>query len=150
MKFYFCDTSAVVKRYHEEKGTVYMDSLFESEANMAISSLTIVETTSAFKKKKNEGKLSEDEFNSLLVNFFSDVVDKFVLLDLDNSYIKSGIDFILKRDIRTLDAFQLSAAVELRKVIGEGELTFVCSDKKLLQAAEKEGFAIEDPEYHEQ
>lgn len=39
MKFYFCDTSAVVKRYHEEKGTGYMDSLFESEANMAISSL---------------------------------------------------------------------------------------------------------------
>lgn len=24
MKYYFCDTSAIVKRYHEEKGTEYM------------------------------------------------------------------------------------------------------------------------------
>lgn len=83
MKYRFCDTSALVKRYHEERGTGYIDRVFDSKDRIVISSLTILETTSTFKKKKNEGKLSEEEFYSLLVNFFSDVVERFILLDID-------------------------------------------------------------------
>ncbi len=64
MKYFFCDTSAIVKRYHEEKGTDYIDRLFEGGDKIVISVLTIIETVSAFKKKKNEGKLSDDELKA--------------------------------------------------------------------------------------
>ena len=47
MKYFFCDTSAIVKRYHEEKGTDYIDRLFEGGDKIVISVLTIIETVSA-------------------------------------------------------------------------------------------------------
>jgi len=42
-----------VKRYHEEEGTGYIDRLFDSRDKIVISSLTVTETVSAFKKKEN-------------------------------------------------------------------------------------------------
>jgi len=42
LKYLFCDTSAIVKRYHEEKGTEYIDRLFDSGDKIVISALTIV------------------------------------------------------------------------------------------------------------
>ena len=90
--------------------------------------------------------MSKDELEALLTNFFLDAVERFILLDMDNSYIKSGINLILKRGIRTLDALQLSAAIELKEIVGAEQMVFVCSDKKLLRAAEEEGFVVENPE----
>ena len=74
------------------------------------------------------------------------MVERFILIDMDNSHIKSGINLILRRDVHTLDALQLSAAIELKEIVGTQRLVFVCSDKKLIRAAGEEGFTVEDPE----
>ncbi len=59
MKFYFFDTSALVKRYHSEKGTENIDKIFiEDDRAVIISSLSITEIVSAMNRKKEEKVIS--------------------------------------------------------------------------------------------
>lgn len=49
---YFFDTSALVKRYHDEVGTAAVDEAFDDEdAFCLISDLTVIECHSAFAKQ---------------------------------------------------------------------------------------------------
>ena len=44
MKVYFLDTSALVKRYHQERGSEVIDALFaEQDRRIVISDLSIIE-----------------------------------------------------------------------------------------------------------
>lgn len=55
MKFYFLDTSALVKRYHSEKGTDRIDKIFsQDDRAIVISSISLTEMVSAFNRKKEE------------------------------------------------------------------------------------------------
>ena len=49
---------------------------------------------------------------------------------------------MLKRSLRTLDALQLAVAIGLKEL----KPVFVCSDKKLVSAAENEGIEAINPE----
>ena len=80
MKSYFFDTSALIKRYHEEKGTDIVDEIFDSDSLIIISSLSIVEGVSALTRKKNEGKLSHEEFENLLKELFSDILNRITVI----------------------------------------------------------------------
>lgn len=53
MSLLFFDTSALVKRYSTEPGTEEVDALIESDDTVVISSLSIIETVSAFRRKYN-------------------------------------------------------------------------------------------------
>ena len=53
MALLFFDTSALVKRYYEEPGTETVDTLIEGDKTIVISSLSVVETVSAFRRKYN-------------------------------------------------------------------------------------------------
>jgi len=55
MQYYFLDTSALVKRYHQETGTKIIDKIFDSEEKVIIiSNISISEFVSALNRKKNE------------------------------------------------------------------------------------------------
>jgi hypothetical protein len=47
--------------------------------------------------------------------------------------------------LRALDAIHLASAVVARSLLSREEMRFVCSDKELTEAAQKEGFTIWDP-----
>jgi uncharacterized protein with PIN domain len=51
VRILFFDTSALVKRYHQEKGTNVVDVAFEQEGARIISDVSIIEFFSAFAKK---------------------------------------------------------------------------------------------------
>ena len=71
MTTYFFDTSALVKRYHEERGTDRVDAILDEEGTeVLISSLTVVESVSAFRRKYNRSEVSESEMNQLISVFF--------------------------------------------------------------------------------
>ncbi len=56
---YFIDTSALVKRYHPERGTTHLDTVFaEPDATFIIASITIAELTSALARKREAGEIS--------------------------------------------------------------------------------------------
>jgi len=142
LNFYFFDTSALIKRYHKEKGSETVDSILDGKDNIiVISNLTIIETTSAFARKRNERKISSDELNIVLSKFYADVLEKYIVVNLDSEHFKKSLDFILSENLRTLDSLQLAVATVLKNL----EVTFVCTDKMLCNVARK-FFTILNPE----
>lgn len=60
MSTYFFDTSALVKRYHDEVGTEEVDALIDDPENdIVVSSLLIIESLSAFRRKYNRDELTQ-------------------------------------------------------------------------------------------
>ena len=73
--------------------------------------------------------------HSLTSKFFFDVLRDYLVLEMNSGHVKKSIKLVLKQDLRTLDALQLAIASDLKEL----DSVFVCSDKKLGKAAEKEG-----------
>ncbi len=143
MKFYFLDTSALVKRYHAEKGTETVDKIFsEEDKAIVISSICITEMVSAMSRKKEEKAISKEDLDVALSKFFHDVIRDFLVLELDDGHIKDSIVLVLKHNLRTLDALQLAVSISLKEL----KPVFVCADKKLASVAEKEGIEAINPE----
>ncbi len=142
MKFYFFDTSALVKRYHKEGGTDVIDRIFESDDGVVvISSLSIVEAISAFKRKVSIREITRNDLNVFISKFFSDVLKDFLVLELNEKHIPRAIKLVTERDLRTLDSLQLSIAIDLKDV----DSVFVCSDSDLCTVAKREGLNVINP-----
>jgi len=143
MKFYFLDTSALVKRYHSEKGTDRIDKIFsQDDRAIVISNISITEMVSALNRKKEDKIISKEDLDIALSKFFHDAIKDFLVLELDGEHIKGSITLVLKRNVRTLDALQLAVALSLKEL----KVAFVCADKKLVSVAEKEGLQTINPE----
>jgi predicted nucleic acid-binding protein len=144
MRLYFFDTSALVKRYYEEDGTKEVDSIIEDEQNQVIiSSLSIIETTSAFRRKRNTREITADEVNELLGAFFKEALDDFIIIPLEESILSFSFNLILEEDLRTLDSLQLSAAISVDSETDE--LAFVCADADLVSVANSNGLDAINP-----
>ena len=75
MKAYFLDTSALVKRYHQEVGTDIIDKIFGEEGKVLfISDLSIIEFHSAIALKVRTREISRDVFFHL-IGLFSNELD---------------------------------------------------------------------------
>jgi predicted nucleic acid-binding protein len=75
MKTYFLDTSALVKRYHQEVGTNVIDKIFgEEDKELFISDLSIIEFHSVIALKVRTREISRDAF-SHLIGLFSNKLD---------------------------------------------------------------------------
>lgn len=141
---YFFDTSALVKRYHEEPGTARVDESVEDEANdVIVSTLLVIETASAFRRKRNRGDVSEREMNQLLGAFFNEALDASVIVPVEESMLAFSFDLVLEDDLRTLDSLQLSAGRSLDREL-DG-VTFVTADESLAAVAERHGLATVVP-----
>jgi len=139
---YFFDTSALVKRYHSEDGTERVDQVFsEADGPLIISNITIAEFTSAFARKSRDGFIDEKTLRYCLSSFSTDLLMEFWIIDLERAHIFNSRDLIIGHGLRALDGLQLAAALSLKEL----KPVFVCSDKRLLDAAFKEGLEVLDP-----
>ncbi|WP_458208679.1 type II toxin-antitoxin system VapC family toxin [Haladaptatus sp. NG-SE-30] len=144
MPSYFFDTSALVKRYYDEQGTDVVDTIVEpAENNILITSLAVIETVSAFRRKQNRDSISRKEVDSLLAAFFDEALADFQIVPLDEQLFDYAFELILEDNLRTLDSLQLSAARALATNV-EG-LTFVCADKKLVDVAQSKELPAINP-----
>ena len=150
----YIDTSAFVKYFGDpevEKGSGKVtDIIFQAEKGdfILISFfLMIGEAISVFDKWVRREYITKDELDKILGKFFSIVEElgekgALILADLDTLNVAFSIEYILKHNIPINDAVHLYAALGRKSSIDE----FICSDKNLKRAAEKEGFKILDPE----
>lgn len=144
MPAYFFDTSALVKRYAPEAGTETVDQLVESgDSHVVITSLAVVEATSAARRKFNQGTFSERDVEDLLATFYSEALSTFEIVPMDEAAMALSFDLILEHDLRTLDSVQLSSALILED--SYDDLVFVCSDRELLDVADGCGLPTLDP-----
>lgn len=144
MELLFFDTSALVKRYYEESDTARVDELIEGDETVVITSLTVIETISAFRRKYNRTEISDDAVNDLLAAFFEEALAEFVILPMEESIQQFSFDLILEDDLRTLDSLQLSAALSI--TTDDTAVHFVTADSELASVVRTRGLAAINPD----
>jgi len=145
---YFFDTSAIVKRYHREDGSDFVDRLFaEADAEFVISDISIIEFYSALSLKVRVGEIDEENFMSLRKLFSQDIKRGiYEVAEFSNAEKLESTKLLLKyakkHSLKTLDAIQLSVV----KSINEPEVkAVVCADEKLCKIIALEGFSVINP-----
>lgn len=148
-RVYFFDTSALVKRYHQEIGTDVVDAAFEDkDAVKMISDISVIEFYSALAKKARTGEITEDDFRETIKALAQDIRSGAIeLTPFSNGDKKEAVALIEKHglsgNLRTLDAMQLA----VMKRFGSQYVTSVyCADRLFIAVVEKEGFAVANPE----
>jgi len=150
MARYFFDTSALVKHYHVEAGTDLVDQVIdEVGAELLIARLTLAEVISAFAFKVRTAEFDPAEFARLRALFATHIAHRrYRVFRLLNAHFDGARDLIadhgLHRQIRTLDALQLSVALHIHQLTPIDY--FVCNDQRLCEIAALEGLRVVNPE----
>lgn len=153
MSAYFLDSSAMVKRFSKETGTIWILSLFRraSSNSIYISRVTPVETVAGLAKQFRTGAISAGELDRSTKRLIRGVNFRFIFVEVNRLVTDTAMDLVRHHGLRGFDAIQLSTAVEAsrqRELLGAPSLIFVSADKNLNAAARAEGLAVEDPNDH--
>jgi uncharacterized protein len=140
---FFFDTSVLIKLYHEENGTTFLDQLLiEQQPIIVISDLSIIEMISALARKVRTQDVTPEMFEQVVTAFEKDVpaFERLPLnRDVQNRAIALLKEYGLEQGLRTLDALQLASAL-----IGNEKAPldkFIAADKTLVNVAKKEALS---------
>jgi predicted nucleic acid-binding protein len=148
MARYFFDSSALVKRYHQESGSSEVEQLFDSTGNhFIVSRLALVEIQSSFARLVREGVIRNTSFDSLIARLHADVASgQLTVAAVSSHRLEEAAELLrtlgLKNYIRTLDAIHLATAKTLHDRTRIAE--FIAADKRLLTVAQACGLATRD------
>jgi len=144
MSFLFVDTSSLVKFYYPEPDSDKVEAILLQSERIYISSLTVVEMSSALSKKVRTGELRKEQEVVLWNTFLDDLqTGQMEIVTLDDRHYFKAADLIRefgrKYSIKTLDSLQLALASSLY------DSKFLCSDKTLFKVASKMGIKLTRP-----
>lgn len=146
---FYCDTSALVKLYHQEVGTERMEELFRQEGNvLVISELAIVEFYSTLARKVRVGEITPEAQEEAHRNFEADCRQRFVVDPLGSSVIQKAKELLQKhgntKALRTLDALHLGACLS---ALPYETPVFGSADVRQLDIGTLEGLQVLNPEF---
>lgn len=149
MSALFFDTSAVVKRYLQEVGSSWVRATTNPLAGgiIVIADLATVELFSLLARRVRERTLPASSATQLGNTFLLHSAQEYLTLDMGNTVLEAARFLVGRHPLPTLDALQLASAQRAVSLLGE-PITFVSSDRNLLNAAAAEGFAVDDPLRH--
>jgi predicted nucleic acid-binding protein len=147
LKVYFLESSALAKLFVMEDGSQAMIDLVESIAQpqKLLSSLGFVEVHSAIRRRERAGELTP-AYADQAIGAMAAEIPLMMEQTINPSVIETSRLMIDRHALRALDAVQLASCHVARATIGFTDLVFVASDNALLAAAQKEDFAVWNPE----
>lgn len=138
----FVDTSALIKLYVAELGSESLRARLE-KSTIVVSQLTYAEVHATVARRFREGLLKQDELE-LVISAFEQDWKTMVQVPFSDSVARQIHRLCLQFPLRGADAFQLACAAMLR---AEGsDVSFIASDRGLLDIASADGFAVFNPE----
>lgn len=153
MAICYFDSSAVVKRYAQETGTVWVTSILDPAADNAIylARISAVEVISAFARRQRGNKLSAPDAAKAIADFRIDLANQYRLIEMTPALISRAMALAETHALRGYDAVQLAAALEVNARVTSlnlPSLTLISADAALNAAAQIEGLAVDDPNLH--
>lgn len=139
---YYFDTSALVKNYFEENGSARVKELLQHKKNYFTSTLTYAEVYAAFYFRFRRGLINNKTLKSLTDNFEMDWAT-IGRIALNNDVCALLPKLISQFPLRGADATHMASYAFLMKRM---KITFVASDKVLLNAIEDFGGKWINPE----
>lgn len=153
MTTYYADSSALVKRYVNETGSPWVQTLCNPPTGhvLALAHIGLVEIAAALSMKVRQGILATSVRDNLLRDLQSDAQNQYWLIDVDHNLIQRAIQLTGQHKLRGYDAVHLAAAIFLHETLAQAQLpapVFLCADGDLLLAAQAAGLLTEDPNTH--
>lgn len=153
MACFFCDSSAIVKRYVNETGSAFVDALADVQSGniVLLARITRVEVAAAVARRLKNKSVAATAAQNLLIAFQRDVLNDYLTLEITPTLLSAATDLAIKHALRGYDAVQLAAAVaanDERAANNLSPLTLVSADAELNAAAQIEGLKVENPNDH--
>lgn len=158
---YFLDTSAALARYlRRAPGHSWVSAICAPQQRNAvcIALITEVEMSSAINQLARGKVLRQKQRNEALTLFWSQIEeDQYRVIPVSEAIVMRAAMLCNAHPLRGYDAVQLACALAVRdamRAVAAGshisvqEPRFVSEDKRLLNAAAAEGFAVENPLDH--
>jgi predicted nucleic acid-binding protein len=148
---YFLDTSALVKRYVPEIGSDWILSITDpaTDNHLAISQITWVEVHSALARRLRDGSLSAQRFDLIVQKVREDFENEYRVIDVDRTLIETATELVMQHPLRAYDSVQLASALRFQSTTllsqPETRLIFISADNRLLDIAQSEGLATDNP-----
>jgi predicted nucleic acid-binding protein len=111
----------------------------------SILSLTRVEIWSAIRRREKNGEIPSAIATQILESFRRHAESRFVTQKITDFLLDMAAALVDRHALRAFDAVQLAAYMALRGGAANDPPIFVCADRGLLSAAEREGALILDP-----
>lgn len=135
----YFDTSALVKRYVRERGTIEVRRLLRKYRILS-SSVMPVELLSALTRRHGQKELSEPDYTAILSRIKQDRAF-WELIEVTPGVLARAEEMVLDLKVRALDAIHLASAAIFQDSTGRSPL-FVTSDERQLEAAEECGLGV--------
>ncbi len=150
MIFYYLDASAWVKRYYLERGTAWIQVLFDAAPTVACASLGLVEVMATLARKHKAAEIDNAAFEQKVQELKDDWAS-FVQIHFTAQVVHGSQEIAKHQALRGADAIHLASALLLasRFVEVDDRLIFVASDHELNKAALSSGLEVIDPEEQE-
>ena len=147
---HYLDSSAVVKYYVTEPGSVWLREAVDAEKAVILSEITTVEVAAALGILHRVGRIRLSRRRTFWDRFERDCATKYRLAPVVRDHICFAAQLCGKHPLRAYDALQLAAAMELRTPLAEQgvPLVFVSADDALVAASQSENLAVENPVWH--
>ena len=133
----YLDTSALVKKYFEEKNSFEVISAWKSALGITTSAVAYAELLAAVYRKAAETRVRKSLFHSIVGRFQEDW-SSFIIVEVDNRLNETIHKVIANYGLRGFDAIHLASALAMGSALSDDYL-FACYDDKLNQAARAEG-----------
>lgn len=150
MAGFFCDSSAIVKRYVNEIGSNFVDNLANLKSGNVIllARITRVEVAAAIARRLKIGSITSGDAQNALAAFQHDLTNNYFTVEITPILLSVAMSLATKHSLRGYDAVQLAAALEAndeRIASSLAPLTIVSADIDLNKAAQGEGLIVENP-----
>jgi hypothetical protein len=136
MKVFF-DTSALVKRYIEEPGSIQVVETCLHADVLMVSIVSFPEMVSTLRRLVREGFLSPSDYQKVKKTVLADLEDA-EISNLTPEVIGLAIHCLENHPLRSMDAVHLGCALAMKPDF------FVSSDRAQAAAARKEGLQVKE------
>jgi uncharacterized protein len=152
MVSYYLDTSAAVKLYVAEIGSVWLrQSLLVPTSTIVTSHLLRVEMGSAFERRMREGSVTLPDYSRMHDWFTEHRHSLYSFVPVTESIIRQACELLVRHPLRSYDALHLTTALFINRQLaqsGTGPLIFLSADNRLNGAAHTEGLSVDNPNNH--
>ena len=133
----FFDSSALAKRYVEEKASDRVDAILSAAAALGVSVICLPEVVSALCRRRRERRLSKDEYVDAKRSLLFDLEDASVI-GITDQVIARSVELLERWPLRSSDALHIACAAEWSAQL------FVSADGHQCTAARAYGLHVEE------
>ena len=151
MTIYYADSSALLKKYVNENGSVWTRHALAAPAVVITAQLALIEIASALNRRVRDGTVTAHDYTRLANDFRDECRDQFQIITLDQALVNLSWAVLERHALRAYDAIHLASALVMDRQLVEAGLAapiFLAADDRLLKAAQAEGLAVDNPNLH--